>query len=248
MEFDIYVPSKKVAIEYHGLHWHSEGFKGKADYLKYLYCRKHGIRLIQIYGDEWHNLKDMMIQKLNFLLAPDRDERKRMYPSYFMEPATSPLARFFLDQHHYLGAAGGCLTIIARHPKSNEIIGVWVFMKREAGTVLWHRACWDHRYKAWNPHEKALKMAIPILKEMGFNKILTFSDNRFHTGKMYEKIGFRLEREIPPDYSYTNGQVRKSKYALRVKAGLNERKEAASKGWYRIWDSGKTRFSLSIES
>jgi hypothetical protein len=120
-------------------------------------------------------------------------------------------------------------------------------MKREEGTVLWHRACWDHRYKTWNPHEKALNISIPLLKAMGFTRIITFSDNRFHTGNLYEKLGFVFEKNLDPEYSYTNGNSRVSKYTMRVEAGRNEKLEAEAKGWYRIWDSGKKRYSLSLE-
>ena len=244
-EYDIYVPSKKLAIEYHGLHWHSEKFEGrKRDRDKFLLSGKKGVRLIQIYSDEWRCKREIVKAHIEEILAPRNGARVR--PVFEMLRTTPSSVRKFLDRHHYLGAAGGCLTILARHPKSKEIIGVWVFMKREAGTVLWHRACWDHRYKAWNPHEKALKTAMPILREMGFEKILTFSDNRFHTGEMYEKIGFKFEKELKPDYSYTDGKHRISKYALRVKSGINEEKNARDLGWYRIWDSGKKRFSLPL--
>jgi hypothetical protein len=34
---------------------------------------------------------------------------------------------------------------------------------------------------------------------------------------------------------------------MRVEAGRNEKLEAEAKGWYRIWDSGKKRYSLSLE-
>jgi hypothetical protein len=63
---------------------------------------------------------------------------------------------------------------------------------------------------------------------------------------MYDKLGFRFEGEIKPDYSYTNKYRRVSKYSLRVKAGTDEKASASAKGWHRIWDSGKKRFSLSI--
>jgi len=70
---------------------------------------------------------------------------------------------------------------------------------------------------------------------MGFKRIITFSDNRFHTGNLYEKLGFDFEEEIKPNFSYTNGSRRVSKYAMRVKAGINEKSAAEAKGWYRIW-------------
>ena len=89
-------------------------------------------------------------------------------------------------------------------------------------------------------------MAKPLLKQMGFARMVTFADNRFHTGNLYEKLGFALEKKLQPDYSYTNGIKRVSKYALRVKAGVNEKAAAKSRGWYRIWDSGKKRYSMPL--
>jgi hypothetical protein len=245
-EYDIYIPSKKLAIEYHGLIWHSEKvISGTRDYNKYQASIIRYDRLIQVYQDEWENKQDVIKQLiLQAIDGKHRGKGKRVVPSYSVEYITPPEARSFLDAHHYLGAASGCLTVIARH--GGAVVGVWVFMKREKGVVIFHRASWDSNFKAWNPHQKALKLAIPELKSLGFNKIVTFSDNRLFTGAMYPKLGFSFEKELPPDYSYTNGIIRKSKYTFRVRAGVNEKSEAEAKGWYRIWDSGKKRFSLSI--
>ncbi len=251
-ELDIWIPSKKLAIEHHGLIWHSEKFKygmdkdgGNklyADRKKFLLCRDKGIRLIQIYGDEWENKQEIMKRLLASLLQPKSG--KRIKPIFEVQYAITNEAIDFLNQHHYLGSAGGCVNVVARY--AGAIVGVWVFQKREIGTVLWHRAAWNHDFKAWNPHEKALKLAIPILKNMGFTRILTFADNRFHSGGLYEKLGFKFEEEIKPNYYYTDGRDRKTKYAFRVKAGHDERAEAEAKGWYRIYDSGKIRYSFPL--
>jgi hypothetical protein len=242
-EYDIYIPSKHLAIEYHGLIWHSEKYlTGARDHEKFLLARARGDRLIQIYSDEWRDKQEVMKAQLQEILAPQK--KTRIKPIFTLHTKTPPEARTFLDQHHYLGVASGCLTVIAHHGEA--IVGVWIFMKREEGVILWHRACWHHAYKAWNPHEKVLHLALPELKKMGFNKMITFSDNRFHTGELYTKLGFTFEKEIPPEYYYTDSLVRKSKYTFRVKAGINEKAEAKAKGWYRIWDSGKRRFSLPI--
>lgn len=242
-EYDIYIPSKKLAIEYHGLYWHSEEYKKEESHLSKLrFAQERGDRLIQIFSDEWDKKRPVMEEMLSFLISPYKGKRVR--PVYSIETSTSSEVRAFLNKHHYLGAASGCLTAIARHEE--VIIGASVFMKREEGTVLWHRACWDHRYRAWEPHGRMLSTAIPELKKMGFKRIVTFSDNRFHTGNLYLSLGFTLEKEIPPDYGYTNGMVRKSKYALRVPAGVDEKEAAAAAGWHRIWDAGKRRFSFPL--
>ena len=244
--YDVYLPTKKLAIEYHGLIWHSERYANPEDkdYQKYLLAKSRGDRLIQIYSDEWRNKQEAIKEMLTSIISPLKG--KRINPTFEIIKGKTPKeARAFLDAHHYLGAASGCITILAKY--KDEIVGVWVFMKREEGTILWHRACWHPAYKTWNPHEKALKLAIPELKNLGFKRIITFSDNRFHTGELYEKLGFKFEKELKPDYGYTNGGLtRKSKYALRVKAGVNEVEAAKEKGWYRIWDSGKKRYSFNL--
>jgi hypothetical protein len=243
-EYDIYIPSKKLAVEYHGLIWHSEKFimpKNK-DFQKLVIAKSRGDHLIQIYSDEWEQKQEIIKAQLREILAPEKKTRiKPIFETYTKTPSE---ARAFLNAHHYLGAASGCLTIIANH--GGAVVGVWVFMKREEGTILWHRACWHPAYKAWNPHEKALKLALPKLRSMGFKRIVTFSDNRFHTGQLYEKLGFKFEKELKPDYSYTDGVRRVTKYALRVSAGINENETANANGWYRIWDSGKKRYSLFV--
>jgi hypothetical protein len=241
--YDVYVPSKHLAIEYHGLVWHSEKFnKEGKDHEKFLLARARGDKLIQIYSDEWRDKEGIMKEMLASLITHPKG--KRIKPIFTLHTKTPLEARSFLDQHHYLGAASGCLTVLAKD--KDQIVGVWVFMKREEGVILWHRACVDHKFKMWNPHSTALSLALPVLKEMGFKKMVTFSDNRFHTGELYTKLGFIFEKELNPDYGYTDGTNRVSKYNLRVKAGINEKASAQAKGWFRIWDSGKKRFSLSI--
>ena len=57
LELDILIPSKKISIEYCGLHWHGQALLGPAARAKHaaktLACRKAGIRLITIFEDEW---------------------------------------------------------------------------------------------------------------------------------------------------------------------------------------------------
>lgn len=52
-ELDIYIPNKKIAIEYNGAYWHSDLFKTKKYHLnKSKMAEKQGIRLIHIYDYE----------------------------------------------------------------------------------------------------------------------------------------------------------------------------------------------------
>lgn len=61
MEFDIYVPSAKVAIEYDGVHWHRTEEEHKRELKKYALCQKHNVILIrvkEISKQTWNNVAD----------------------------------------------------------------------------------------------------------------------------------------------------------------------------------------------
>jgi hypothetical protein len=66
-------------------------------------------------------------------------------------------------------------------------------------------------------------------------------------------MGFTLEEELPPDYSYTDGHNRFSKQSCQKKhlikkgaVGNTEKEMAKSIGYGRIWDCGKKRWSLLL--
>ena len=69
-EIDIYIPSKNIGIEFHGLYWHSELFRSK-----YYHLEKHkaasslSIRLMQIFEDEWDNHQYEIKERLRELLC-----------------------------------------------------------------------------------------------------------------------------------------------------------------------------------
>jgi len=65
LELDIFIPSKKIAIEYCGLYWHTTQHKDPNYHkIKYDRCMKIGIRLITIYSDEWLNNECLVKQKI----------------------------------------------------------------------------------------------------------------------------------------------------------------------------------------
>jgi len=61
LELDIYFPSKKIAVEFNGLYWHSELILNEDaptyHVIKWNQCKKEGIQLFQIFEDEWYYKK-----------------------------------------------------------------------------------------------------------------------------------------------------------------------------------------------
>lgn len=65
LELDIFIPSLNIGVEYNGLRWHSEKFKNKNYHIDKLnLCINKGIKLIQIFEDEYINNKELVLIKL----------------------------------------------------------------------------------------------------------------------------------------------------------------------------------------
>jgi len=70
LQMDAWIPELNLAIEYNGLHWHSEASKeslGGKDYHlnKTNLCESQGIHLIHIYEDDWLYREDVVKSLLN---------------------------------------------------------------------------------------------------------------------------------------------------------------------------------------
>jgi hypothetical protein len=79
---------------------------------------------------------------------------------------------------------------------------------------------------------------------------VSFSDNRLFSGAVYEKIGFKFDGKIRPDYYWCMNQKRFHKSGLRKKHGesVTESVLRQSQGYRKIWDLGKSRWVFYLSS
>jgi len=84
-----------------------------------------------------------------------------------------------------------------------------------------------------------------IIKIKG--KIVSYSDNRLHSGKVYEYMGFKHVSNIPSDYYwYKNGKrhhkskMRKTEHEKTT--GLTEHELRYAQGYCKIYDEGKKKW------
>lgn len=249
-EVDIYVPSKNIAIEYNGLYWHSENFKGKgAHYNKWKECKKQGIQLIQIWEDEWlykpEIVKSMLAHKLGLSKEPAVYARK----TRVKEIASSDAATFF-TANHIQGAATGSIKI-GLYNIGDELVACSIFKKRGENTlelVRYASSC-----RVIGGQGKILKYIKTNFPEI--LKIVTFADHCVSNGNLYESLGFSNAGELRPDYKYIVGYTRVHKFNYRLKRfkndpdlrwveGLTEHELAKLNGLCRVYDAGKTKYVL----
>lgn len=253
-EIDIYVQEKKIGIEYHGLYWHTEAFIDKnSHYDKMKTANKAGIRLITIFEDEWLGREK---QVKNFLKSvfgvSGRTLGARKTQIDIVDPIT---AKAFIEENHIQGPSRTSFVYFGLYFE-NELLAVMSLGRHHRNTdksvIVLDRLCFLDNVSVQGGSSKLLKHAVLWAKANGYSKLISWSDNRWSEGKVYEKMGFVLEEELKPDYSYVKDEKRFSKQSLKKnkqekKTNKTEKELRISQGYERIWDCGKKRWSLSIE-
>ena len=222
-ELDIYVPEKKLAVEYCGEFWHSHGDKAseKRDKLKhfqkYTACKAAGIRLITLYESEWltHNYAVRRLLRN----AVGRTRGKLMARKCELRKATTAEARSFYDKYHPQGGNG-----YGEHYAlfwKGKMVACMRFVlganDRGAGAAnrVWTLGRYATRITVAGAASRLFKA---FVEEHNPPVVKSFSDNRFFEGGMYAQLGFVLEEEVAPDY-----QVWHPKLGLRPKPHFQRR-------------------------
>lgn len=105
-ELDIFIPAHNLAIEYHGVWAHSEGFGGhdsKYHLNKTDMCEKIGIQLLQIYDTEWEDPTRQMIWKSIIKHKLGLTENKVYARECILREIESSTAKNFLENNHLSG-------------------------------------------------------------------------------------------------------------------------------------------------
>lgn len=245
-ELDIFIPSHNIAIEFCGLYWHGENQGKHRQYHreKYLACKEKNIQLITMYDWEWQHRQEQIKSKLKTLLNLNtestyarkctiRDVNKRDKSQFF-------------NQYHVQGAGPGSITHGLYHNDQLVAAMTWIVTKTE---------CMLNRYAtSVRVVGGFTKLLAHFQRTHDWKRIVSFADLRWSDGSLYERAGFTLESELPPDYAYIVGNQPMHKFAFRHKSlstklpnyepTLSEWENMKAHGYDRIWDCGKLRYVL----
>ena len=256
-ELDIYISDLNLAIEYNGLYWHSEEYKNRKYHInKQKMCNNKDIRLISIFGDEWLERQEQVKGYLKSVLG--KNEIKLFARKADLKEVSKKEARDFLETYHIQGSTN--FEIAFGLYFNNELMAVVTggshHRQGHDNIFILNRLAFKSNVSIAGGSSRLLKHLIEYAKEKGFQKLLSWSDNRFSEGRVYGSIGFVLEDEHGPDYSYVNGRTRISKQScskkLLIKKGAKgtmtntEKELALTLGLVRIWDCGKKAWSINL--
>ena len=259
-EIDLYNENLKLGIEYCGLYWHTEGSKTPRKrlyhYDKYKECLKQEIRLITIFSDEWTNRQD---QLKNYIKSVLGIFNQRIYARKCdIAKVEYKIARKFIDDYHIQGCALKSMVYIGIFYQ-NELLGILSLKQHhrqgQGNIIILDRLCFKDGFQIIGGVSKMFKRAVEWSKEKKYDKIITWSDNRYSQGNAYKKLGLELTQELGPDYSYVKLDDQKEKrYSKQSQKKSNtkcppeitERDWAIQHGLWRIWDCGKKRFEYKL--
>lgn len=242
--YDVFVPSKNLLIEYNGLRWHSKLDSKKRDVEKYRNALKNNYDFVMFYEDEWrdspHKIKNFLCNRLGLnkpkSLRPSKVEIRQIHWS-----ESNPL----YEAHHYIGPVKspvnygvflgeqlvGCCSF--KHP-TRQSSHEWELVRMVMDPDFRVHGIWNKIIKQFTLDHKP-------------TSIVSFSDNRLFSGKIYGKIGFKLDGNVHPDYYWVKSEKRYHKSGLRKTeaekaTGKTEYELREAQGYQRIWDLGKKRW------
>ena len=246
-ELDIFIRDKRLAIEVHGIYWHSElsntfdkyAHKNKADM-----CEEKGIQLLQFFEDEilekWTIVCSIIKHKLHLTA-------NKVYARCCqIKHVPNKVANQFLNENHLAGYA------IGKHIGlyfNNELVQIITYARSRFTNhdIELVRIATKQDVVVVGGLSKLLKHIVKIERPAS---IVSYIDRRIGQPKALEQVGFRLLRITEPGYFWVDLKNRQryhrqymQKHKLLemfddVDESMSETEILTSKGWTRIWDAG----------
>jgi hypothetical protein len=219
-------------------------------------CEKLGIRLITVFSDENikivvstirhiidKSVKKIAARKCNVIIGSSKDQRFKK----------------FFEENHLQGNSSGCWAAGLEYEGCLVACMSFSISNSERGTS--DRGRWELRRfgsscRVIGGASKLLRCFIRTHPDC--ESVVSYSDNRWFTGNMYEKIGFSLVGFTRPDYRYVKGKRSQHKAMFKrselerrpdidFRAEETEHQNCYRNGWYRVWDCGKKKWELQVK-
>ena len=256
-ELDIWIPSKRVAFEYHGLYWHSVPREQKEDTKnsferarmkqKHMECVKQNVRLVQFFSDEWRDkieiCKSMVRNVLGVVPLKLNARDCELIEVNTME------AQDLLEKSHLNGYTRSSYKIGLKHPIHGlvSVATIRTPIQKKWGDVLeLARMASLPNIVVRGGASKMLKHLFKRASDLKKEGLLSYADLRTGTGGVYEACGFDFMGATGQGYWYTSGRNREDRFKYRAQNGMTENEYVKSQGVRAVWNVGNAVYLKKI--
>lgn len=245
-DIDIWIPSKRIGIEYDGFYWHDD----KEDKEKWKKIRESKTRVIRIFEDEYRDKEDLVLSRINSILG--LNNQKIYARKCNIREISDFIAKQFLNENHIQGYVPASIRYGLYH--EDELVSVMTFGKSRFSNKYDYELM---RY-ASKKYITIIGGASKLLKKfkeihVGV-KLVSYCDLRYSDGNLYEKLGFKFSHRSDSNYFYYGNKVRHSRVAFQkhklkdklkiYDESLSESKNMELNGYLKIWDCGNNVYEM----
>lgn len=251
-EVDIYMPDKKLALEFNGDYWHSSIFKGPNYHLdKTLKCTKAGIRLIHIFQYEWED--EGKKQKIKDIITSALGITTRIYArNTVVREIDNQEAVDFCNKYHLQSGINSKISLGMFY--NNQLVGVMTFgglRYSNTDEIEMYRLAFKSGITVVGGASKLFKYFINNYK---YDAITSYCNISKFTGSSYIKLGFETAPNMlsKPSYVWKHSYKNKvlSRYQTQKQSlianGLGRPEQTEdeimdSLGYLKIYDCGNLK-------
>ena len=251
-ELDIYIPSKRIAIEYHGIYWHSFNYvptskESRSHQEKHLLCKSNNIQLLQVLSNQDQNkFLELVKSKLGIF------EERIFARKCIIQDISKNDAYKFLNDYHLQGCKTKTFSYSYGMFYQNELVGVITLCKSrfKLNEIELHRMVFKHSIQIIGGVSKFISH---IKKQIG--SFITYADAMIG-GECYNKAGGKLLYLTEPNYWYVkmNGEIinrisaQRNKLKKLLGDGFNEllteQENMLSNNYQIFFDAGNYKFEF----
>ena len=248
-ELDIYIPDKKIAIEFDGYYWHSDLFVDRNYHLnKTLECQEKEIRLIHVFEYDWDTKEEICKSIISSALGIY--ERKIYARNCVVKSIDNDSYKQFLDENHIQGSVTSSFRLGLFYGK--ELVAVMGFGKSrfKKDEYELHRFC-------TKLHTQVLGGFSKLIKHSEIKEFISYVDRARFTGESYVKNGFQIVNYTKSSYVYVRNDVifnRMSCQKHKLSNILENYDETQSEydnmvnnGYFRIYDCGTIKVKYILD-
>jgi len=266
-ELDLYIPSKKFAIEFNGTYWHSY-YQNKDNKKKHIdktkLCKDKDIFLLHIWEYQWKDvtkrniLKSMIKNKLGITENKIYGRKTKIVDL----SNDSKQVQTFLEHNHIQGRTQNTYSYGLIY--NNELVSVMTFkVDKKRNEIVLNRFCNILNANVIGAFSKLLKHFLKlkdVLKLNTYDSMVSFADLTYSYGDIYYKHNFEMVKQYDEGYFY----VKNDKYYHRsnfMKSNIQKQYEFDDDfmnthtenelmqilGYHKLYDSGKLKFVLNFK-